>query len=343
MNCNAKAYVRKRQLLATVFSITTTIFLCLFGFDAFLDNNPHLAIICGIGGIITIANTLFLKKSGNHHVACFVTVILMICLTLYLVSSGGAYHTGPLWCFVLPTLIFYALELKLGLIVLIFYQLSIGGLLLTPNTPFLFTTYDINFVYRFLGSLMSVSILAFAYEYSRQDWQNESNQLNIMLEKLSRTDELTGLINRRDMNQRMNEEVARFKQNRHPFCLINCDIDHFKKINDQHGHDGGDAVLKAISKVLQKNLKEQDKICRWGGEEILILLPATRLEKAYSTAERLRHIIEKTPVNYDNAMIEITMSLGVAEFDGTETLLQCIKASDRRLYRSKETGRNRVS
>ncbi len=343
MNGSAQAYVRKQQLLATVFSITTTTFLCLFGLQAFLNNNLPLATICGAGSIITIANIIFLKKSGNHQIACLVTVALMISLTLYLVSSGGAHNTGPLWCFVLPILIFYALELKLGLIVLIIYQLSLVILLLTPGTPFLFTTYDSHFIYRFLGSLISVSILAFAYEYSRQDWQKESNQLNIMLEKLSRTDDLTGLINRRDMNERMTEEVSRFKQNRHSFCLINCDIDHFKNINDQYGHDCGDVVLKAISEVLQENVKEQDKVCRWGGEEFLILLPETKLNKAFSTAERLRRLVEQKIVKYDNIIIQVTISLGVAEFDGTETLVHCIKTSDRRLYRSKGTGRNRVS
>lgn len=343
MNSNAKARAKRQRLLATVFSNTTTIFLCLFGLKAFTSGNLPLAIVCGVGSMITLGNIIFLKKTGNHQIASLVTVVLMICLTLYLVSSGGAYNTGPLWCYVLPTLIFYVLELKLGLIVLILYQIILAVFLLAPGTPFLFTTYDINFVCRFLASLISVSILAFAYEYSRQDWQRESDQLNTMLEKLSRTDDLTGLINRRDMNDRMTEEVARFKQNHRPFCLISCDLDHFKRINDQYGHDCGDAVLKAISKTLKDNIKEQDKVCRWGGEEFLIILPETKLDKAHNTAERLRSIVEATTIDYHNIKIQITISLGVAEYDGTETLLQCIKTSDRRLYRSKETGRNRVS
>ena len=165
-----------------------------------------------------------------------------------------------------------------------------------------------------------------------------------MLEHTARTDFLTSLLNRRAMLQVLRQEAERFRSTRTPFCVILLDLDHFKEINDTHGHDTGDAVLVHTAELLRLWQRVQDTVCRWGGEEFLILTPATRLEEAVRRAELLRSEICATEKRINGQLVRISGSLGVCEFSGEDaTLDQCIKSADEALYRAKDAGRSRVA
>jgi diguanylate cyclase (GGDEF)-like protein len=162
------------------------------------------------------------------------------------------------------------------------------------------------------------------------------------LRVLATTDPLTQLLNRRSMLERAEYELLQRKRHRNPLAFVLADIDHFKGINDQHGHAAGDAVLTAVSQVLKQALREQDSVSRWGGEEFLILMPNATLEVASGVAERLRRQIADIDVLFGEAHIRISMTFGVSMHQGDEGIDAPVGRADTALYRGKMAGRNQV-
>jgi diguanylate cyclase (GGDEF)-like protein len=160
----------------------------------------------------------------------------------------------------------------------------------------------------------------------------------------ARTDHLTGLDNRRAIQERGRGEVKLSGRTGAPVSVILCDLDHFKKINDDHGHEAGDAALVKIARVLRTALRESDALGRWGGEEFIAVLPATNPAGARDVAERMRCAIEGTA--FDDLDDRATISVGVATSQSIEDpVLEwdlLVKEADQRLYRAKHEGRNRV-
>jgi diguanylate cyclase (GGDEF)-like protein len=167
-------------------------------------------------------------------------------------------------------------------------------------------------------------------------------EANKKLDLISKTDELTGLPNRRDMNETIANEVGRVQRTHKPFCFIFIDIDHFKNINDTYGHACGDVILKSVAQTIRGLLRKYDVFARYGGEEFLTLLPETDLEGAAVVAERFRKQIEKMTVRYADFTIKITITLGVAKYDDRLGADRSIQMADKALYQGKESGRNRV-
>ena len=171
----------------------------------------------------------------------------------------------------------------------------------------------------------------------------ERKKVEEQLKEASFSDFLTGLANRRNILKRLEYEKNLYERQANVFSIIICDIDHFKKINDTYGHDFGDLVLKSITGIFSETLRKIDIASRWGGEEFLILLPASDRKEGSITAERLRQAIEQMKIQNDYFFVRVTMSFGVATwlntYDGIEEL---IKQADQNLYRAKDEGRNRV-
>ncbi len=162
------------------------------------------------------------------------------------------------------------------------------------------------------------------------------------LDKAAKTDPLTQLFNRRAMYDNMKIEMIRYKRSGKTFSLILCDIDDFKDINDNFGHNCGDYVLKAIAKKLKKNLREQDIVSRWGGEEFLILLPETEVLGAIKVAEKLRLSIEEEVFVFNGKPFNLTMTFGVAEYDAVYNIDETINSADKAMYEGKNSGKNIV-
>ncbi len=160
---------------------------------------------------------------------------------------------------------------------------------------------------------------------------------NEELTSLSMTDELTGLNNRRMMTIMLEAEVRRSDRSQKPFSVLMLDIDHFKRVNDTHGHDAGDLVLQIITKILGKCLRTTDTIARWGGEEFIVLLPETDIESAYVVvADKILNAIRHAQVEYEGIPIPLTISIGVASFEKGMTIDEVVRRSDRALYKAKE-------
>ena len=161
-------------------------------------------------------------------------------------------------------------------------------------------------------------------------------------EHYANIDELTGLHNRRWMNDVFEQQVQRCIVNHEPGTLIMIDADHFKQFNDQHGHLGGDQALRAIAQAMMQSLRMQDQAARYGGEEFAILLPQTPLETACNIAERLRTEIKQAIISMPNGdtLPSVTISLGLSEISTDDTLERLISRADAALYRAKQAGRN---
>ncbi len=165
---------------------------------------------------------------------------------------------------------------------------------------------------------------------------------NEELENVSRKDPLTGLLNRRGADEIIRKESHRASRTKRSFAIMMADIDHFKKINDTHGHDAGDAVLATISKILAENVRKEDLCSRWGGEEFLLLLVETDIPDAYFLAERLRRNVENARIMHCGVALQATISAGMSMYGEDEDIAACIKRSDLCLYKAKESGRNQI-
>jgi len=158
-------------------------------------------------------------------------------------------------------------------------------------------------------------------------------------------DHLSGLANRRSFIEVAESEMLRCRRYKHPLSLVMLDLDHFKRVNDNYGHAAGDAVIVAVSQMCEDLSRSGiDRVGRLGGEEFAVLLPETGVQGAARFAERLRLVIENTPVFCAGQKLTVTASLGLATLgEGAENFLTLLKRADAALYTAKEAGRNRVS
>lgn len=171
----------------------------------------------------------------------------------------------------------------------------------------------------------------------------EQKENELKLETLSRTDHLTGLLNRRSFDELVNNELMRYKRSGEVYSVLMLDIDHFKRINDNYGHSTGDDVIQVITKICKSNLRSYDKMARVGGEEFCVLLPNTDKDQAYAVAEKLREAVFNTPVATNDEDVTMTISIGVSEVKNTDTDSNAIlKRADKLMYKAKRSGRNRV-
>jgi diguanylate cyclase (GGDEF)-like protein len=163
------------------------------------------------------------------------------------------------------------------------------------------------------------------------------------LKELATVDGMTGLFNRRHFFSLAEIEWARYQRHWRPMSLLMVDIDQFKSINDQFGHDVGDHIIIRIADICREEKRKSDVVARFGGEEFLLLLPETDLEEAQSVAERLRRVVEMREFSIASRAITTTISIGVAQANqDMETLFDLIKMTDQALYAAKNGGRNRV-
>lgn len=176
-------------------------------------------------------------------------------------------------------------------------------------------------------------------ELSRSNRKLQESEARLIT--MSLADPLTGLANRRRLMEFLQDEMDRNKRYQEPFSIIMTDIDFFKKVNDGFGHDVGDEVLMAFSKLMQDSMRSIDLVARLGGEEFIIGMPNTPLEGAMEKAERLRAATEQ--LYFDSMQRGVTASFGVAEFQNTSDVNTLLKQVDEAVYASKHGGRNRVT
>lgn len=162
------------------------------------------------------------------------------------------------------------------------------------------------------------------------------------IEEMASKDKLTGLLNRHACSIILDRLLAAYRRTPKPISILLADVDHFKEINDRHGHRVGDQVLSGIARQIQGSIRESDVAVRWGGEEFLIILQACDQTEAEHLAEKLRASVAECIPDPTDPDIRITVSIGVSQFDGAESLDQTIDRADAALYSAKQSGRNLV-
>ncbi len=173
---------------------------------------------------------------------------------------------------------------------------------------------------------------------------NQLESLNEKLQQMSITDSLTGIYNRRYFYQRLSVEFARAQRYQLPLTCIMMDLDHFKSINDNYGHPFGDLVLQGTSVILKDSVRKIDLLARYGGEEMIMVLPETTVEGGFTVAERIRKSLSEKEFSDDNSIVHVTASFGTSTFpyQGVDSYEEMIKLADKALYNAKESGRNQV-
>jgi len=189
---------------------------------------------------------------------------------------------------------------------------------------------------------LSIAVVFVMFGYTARFYTQRVQEAEGQLYDLATTDSLTGLWNRRQFLQLAHAEIDRARRHGTSLALVLADIDHFKQVNDQHGHDAGDRVIRHVAGLLRQQARGGDLVGRWGGEEFVMLLPMTDGDGALELSERVRCRVEQAPCQHAGARMPVTLSLGVCELQPGQSLDHAFKNADAALYAAKNAGRNRV-
>ncbi len=273
------------------------------------------------------------KSKINHAIKLFAyTLFLFIALLVFLVPIQSY---GLIWSLIIPLNAFFILSEQEALFhsILFFFYFSIVIFFLRTDI----TTQEISL--NLLISYLSISTISYIFAKNNRLLHIKEEILIDRFEKLSSTDQLTHLYNRVKLKDLMQHEINFSNRYKIPLCIVLIDIDHFKYVNDTYGHKAGDEVLQEFAKFLVQNCRKADIIARWGGEEFLIILPKTSLEKAVLFSKKLNIAMQNHPFSYT---FSNTCSIGVSQYNTNDTLESLIERADKALYLAKNNGRNQT-
>ncbi|MBL7251076.1 diguanylate cyclase [Alloalcanivorax sp. C16-2] len=288
-------------------------------------------------GAAVASLALYVVARRTRRLLLWTLLYLIPFLTIMMVALyiPGSSPTVFLWVYIVPVLCHLLLGQRLGLAVSVFYILVALFLFLHKNPDYL---YRGQFAEIANITLSLAVTLAFAYIYELSSHRSRSD-----LMVMASTDPLTRLANLYRFREAFEHEKRRALRLDSPLSVLVLDLDHFKAVNDTHGHKVGDLVLIHVAQRLRERLRATDLPCRVGGEEFTVLLPDTDRKEAVVVAETLRELIECQPYRGGRLVIPLSCSIGVAEWgtDG-DTIDELVEAADQRLYIAKQQGRNQV-
>ncbi len=249
----------------------------------------------------------------------------------------------------------FSLNTRQFLGIALIYLLIYGGLVLTIwVTKPQFTELPLELMQAFTFTLVMAQIAVIGGYINRlkSKLRDKNKKLNQTMDELqealeqihalAQTDELTGISNRRNILQALEQEVNRHDRSPETFSIAMLDVDHFKLINDNYGHPVGDQVLKDVASKIKTTLRTVDFFGRYGGEEFLLIMPQTAKDGAKTSTERIREALANSVLDYMDADYRVTISIGVAEHKNKEKLEELIARADKALYAAKNSGRDRV-
>ena len=301
---------------------TAVPFLFPFFIIHFIENRYILACLALALMLILSANSFSIFKRKKQLAPFWFFYIVLLMLLLYLIHAMGP--DTLFWCF--PILF------AMGFVTERIIARTLTAISLLILIPFSFYISTFEFASRFVLTLCMncfFSDILVGYLIN----------LHEKLSGMAVHDPLTNALNRRKLDVYLTEAIEETKRGFGPASLLSLDIDHFKSVNDTHGHEVGDGVLKAVANILHKNQRRLDHVFRIGGEEFLILLRNTKLENAITKAESLRISVEENDLVTGQ---NLTVSIGVASYKEGETSNEWLARADVNLYEAKNLGRNRV-
>jgi diguanylate cyclase (GGDEF)-like protein/PAS domain S-box-containing protein len=187
------------------------------------------------------------------------------------------------------------------------------------------------------------NIIAAVEVFTDNSFRKSQYEENLELKKIIRIDELTGIYNRKFLEFQLNKSIKESREFNSIFGILFIDIDHFKNINDTYGHNTGDGVLQIIANTIRLNLRPEDIIGRWGGEEFVAIVKTDNEDVLKEIAERIRHLVENSSYKNNNLNVSVTISIGGTIFNRKDSLKILIEKADKNMYVSKHSGRNKVT
>ncbi|NMP31767.1 GGDEF domain-containing protein [Thalassotalea sp. M1531] len=333
----------RRKYVVNLFSFVGMSITFLMATNAAFIGNWLLSSILYIASAVYLIGFYMQKKTSNVDLSSNIILYSLTALMIYLIYSGGTNNTGPLWIFMVAPVALFLHGLKRGLVDLSIFLIIICTLLFFPDGQLLATSYDPDFKTRLIYSFLTVTFLSSFYEYSREKSHKSTLEISKEFERLANYDPLTKLSNRRDALSKLDYEYHRMLRTNQPLTVLLCDIDHFKAINDTHGHDAGDQVLIKLAELFKTQIRAQDTVARWGGEEFLFILPQTDIAHADTFSEKIHAAIRKCEVPYQNQSISCTTSIGMCQIEENTSINQALHRADEALYEAKAQGRNQTA
>lgn len=327
-------------LLVLSFSV---LILPIMAFSSWLSGDIQRCLI--LLGVLVICSIILIFEKQNKQIKYVkeLLVFTIFFLSLYLLASGALQDTGALWCYPLSIILFIFYGAKIGLkLNFLFIIFSIAIFTFNPLQILTATYSDIEKT-RFLFTFFLLNLFSFVITFSEELLVKSLNKTRESLQKASLTDELTGLGNRRFIKEALENIDRRYDSNNSLVVVMMIDIDKFKSINDTYGHHIGDISLVHVGQRVKEKIRKTDLVARWGGEEFLVVLTNTEKQKAIDIAKDICKHVESSPHTFDNLVIETTVSIGLASFEGeSKNIEQVIKLADDNLYKAKDNGRNNV-
>lgn len=325
---------QRRALLKALLIITA---LC--GMLFFVINSRRGVMILAYlelgAAVASLALYIVVRRTRRLLLWTLLYLIPFLTIMMAALYIPGSSPTVFLWVYIVPVLCHLLLGQRLGLAVSVFYILVALVMFLYKNPAYLHSNQ-----YAEIANitLSLAATLAFAYVY---EFSSHRSRSDLMV--MASTDPLTRLANLYRFREAFDYEKRRALRLNSPLSVLVLDLDHFKAVNDSHGHKVGDLVLIHVAQRLRERLRGTDLPCRVGGEEFTVLLPDTGRDEAVLVAETLRELIEKQPYRGGRLVIPLSCSIGVAEWgaDG-DTIDELVEAADQRLYIAKQRGRNQV-
>lgn len=290
-----------------------------------------LLVVIGVTSVIVLAH----KRQRAAPAGRAVAVVLWV-FSLYLTITGGVDGTGVYFSFSLVVLMIMVAGMKTGFMLGVSYcVLTFAAFTWNPSFAYPYeegTRVRIGASTAFIVLLTLVAEWIHLQSYAAIKFTAETHRRN------SLTDPLTTLVNRAGLERGLKQ----WSNPRQQAVVALLDIDHFKNINDEFGHDIGDKVLLAFAKVLRNNVKQEDLVCRWGGEEFVILFENVSERQAAEVVDSLRDLVASRTFSFGEQEIKVRFSAGVAEFEGEAGFHEGLKRADQRVYHAKRSGRNQV-
>ena len=331
---------RKDMSLLTMIIIAILVFSSLIIVNHEIYDDFLLYSLVGALVMVVTSSCLFYLTShrlGGRLLLCSGVLVFNGCL----IYSGGTENTALYWVMYYPLIVYSITGPKYGSVFSLAFLAMSAYLLYTPGA--IDATYAPTEISRFLLSSFVIVIFSFINEFYRFKSHNMIETVSLDNKKEANTDALTDIPNRRFLEDSYFPYLQQNSEMLLPAAIIMTDIDHFKMINDTHGHDVGDKAIVHCVNTLKKTLRNTDVLCRIGGEEFLICIPTMSLAKAEKIANKMRLALAETPLMVDGKdPIPIKSSFGVSVITGRSDFNTAIKLADERLYKAKEAGRNRV-
>ena len=342
VDAGAEAETFRRDVIVAFFTLSGALLItCISIWELLAGREPiHLPkYTLTIGLIITGVYVVLLKYRKS---SIGVTVFFMVMLHFFWLVTGDIANSGMFWCLVTAALLIHLLGHRLGLYAVSGVWLASAALLLWPGRPWILAQYSDDLCEYFLLAYAVLAWFSCIVEYIRFRTEQRLKVMTARMAVVARTDELTGLSNRRGLREFLASPQQEARRKSASTSIMVGDLDHFKAINDQFGHDVGDLVLQRVGATLQSLLRSEDLVARWGGEEFIVVLQETDVAGASAVAEKVLEAVNALVVTVPGHTVNTSISIGLSLLPAGGSLETALKQADRALFVAKEKGRNRL-